>query len=783
VIAGKYAGVITISNPSATPAEETVPVNITLTDALTVTPGALNFQTPQGSPAQSQMLQIGGSAARWQATATASGGGNWLSVFPQAGPSQTNPYVLVSPGGLAPGTYQGTVTIQAPNVTPPLVAVNVTLRVAGGQGAAAYTITTLAGGGLPSGIPGTSANPGFLGGLATDSLGNVFCSDENGVLRLDAITGIITLVAGGSTAGYSGDNGPAINAMLNGPTGLAFDSSGNLYITDTGNNLIRMVAGGVITTVAGNGTYGFGGDNGPATSAQLAIPAGVAVDSAGNVYIADSGNNVIRKVSNGVITTVAGNGMAGFNGDRMAATGAALNLPVAVAVDSASNLYIADSFNARVRMVVNGVITTVAGNGNGGYIGDGGPATSAGLEPTNIVVPPSGDLYILDGSIGAVRKVANGVITTVAGGLSGPSLGGFAVDPAGVLYVRDVDNTYVQRIANGVTTTVLGKGEYRFNGDNGPASSAELNLPRGLAVDSNGNAYIADDNGYQNGGRIRQVSSGVINTVAGGGATEVFGLGGGMIAAASAEMHPLGIALDSAGSVYFTDASDGMFKVSNGFITTVVKEGGGLGSEPCCMAADSLGNVYVASPHLNQVFKVANGTVTAVAGGGTAGYIDNAPATSVQLGFLRGVAVDSAGNLYIADDCNIREVSNGMITTVAGNGKCAYSGDYGPATSAGLSDPYGIAVDSAGNLFIAEDARIREVSNGVITTIAGNGVPGFSGDNGPATNAQIWLGEGYSTGLLAVDSAGNLYLSDTGNQRIRMLTPAPAQNAAQRRSK
>ena len=190
-----------------------------------------------------------------------------------------------------------------------------------------YTISTIAGGGgntLPVDIPGTSANFGFPASaptnVAADQAGNLFFAYQNAVLRLDATTGILTLAAGNGTAGFSGDNGPATSAQLNNPTGVAVDSAGNLYIADSGNNRIRKVANGVIATVAGNGFKGFFGDNGPATSAVLDQPGDIAVDSAGNLYISDPDNQRIRKVANGVITTVAGNGMFGFGGDNGPAT-------------------------------------------------------------------------------------------------------------------------------------------------------------------------------------------------------------------------------------------------------------------------------------------------------------------------------------------------------------------------------------------------------------------------------------------------------------------------------
>jgi sugar lactone lactonase YvrE len=332
----------------------------------------------------------------------------------------------------------------------------------------------------------------------------VFFVDQDTVLRLDATTGVLTLVAGNGTYGFSGDNGPATNAQLNGPVGVTLDSAGDLYIADQGNNCIRKVSGGVITTVAGNGTLGFSGDNGPATNAQLNYPVGVAVDPAGNLYIADLENFRIRKVSNGVITTVAGNGTAGFSGDNGPATNAQLNYPAGVAVDPAGNLYIADLENFRIRKVSNGVITTVAGNGTGGFSGDNGPAVSARLDFGGVAVDPAGNVYIADSGTSRIRKVSNGVIATVAGNgtfgfsgdngpatsaqLNGPS--GVAVDSGGNLYIADVGNSRIRKVSNGVITTVAGGGMQ--SGDSGPATSAEMSGPAGVAVDSAGNLYIAD---------------------------------------------------------------------------------------------------------------------------------------------------------------------------------------------------------------------------------------------------------------------------------------------------
>ena len=332
-----------------------------------------------------------------------------------------------------------------------------------------YTIQTFAGGGLGVNVPGTSAGLNSPRSVALDAAGNVFFADANHiVLRLDATTGIVTLVAGNGTPGFSGDGGPATSAQLYYPAGVAVDAAGNLYIADAANQRIRKVSGGVITTIAGNGTSGYTGDNGPATSAQLFTPSAVALDSAGNLYILDFGNNVIRKVSASslVITTVAGtNATYGFGGDNGPATSAELYGPNGIAVDSAGNLYIADTSNSRIRKVSasNGVITTFAGNGTPGFAGDGASATSAELN--------------------------------------GPW--GVAVDSAGNLYIADLGNNRIRKVSGGEITTVAGNGTAGYSGDGGAAANAELNGPSAIAPDSAGNFYIAD---FEN-DRIRIMSS------------------------------------------------------------------------------------------------------------------------------------------------------------------------------------------------------------------------------------------------------------------------------------
>ena len=346
---------------------------------------------------------------------------------------------------------------------------------------------------------------------------------------------IITTIAGIGTSGFSGDGGLATEAQLDSPTGVALDKAGNLYIADRYNHRIRKViaATGVITTVAGSGptdpgSGGFSGDSGLATDAQLNLPADMAVDEVSNLYIADSLNNRIRKViiATGVITTVAGTGIAGYGGDNGPATEAQLQGPLGVAVDQIGDLYIADANNHRIRKVIaaTGIITTVAGSGVAAYGGDNGPASDAQLNyPIRVAMDEAGNLYIADAYNHRIRKViaATGIITTVAGsGPTGPGNGGFsgdggpatdaelnfpssvAVDGQGNLFIADNSNHRIRKViaATGVITTVAGTGIAGYGGDNGPASDAQLKLPTGVAFGMS-NLYIADQGNH----RIRKV--------------------------------------------------------------------------------------------------------------------------------------------------------------------------------------------------------------------------------------------------------------------------------------
>jgi trimeric autotransporter adhesin len=619
-------------------------------------------------------------------------------------------------------------------------------------------ITTYVGLALPTdGAMATTQSLDGPASIALDKLGGFYvsCQHLNAIYYV-AADGRLRLVAGNGAPGYSGDGGKATGGRLRNPNGIAVDSAGNLYIADTYNYRIRKVSpDGIITTIAGNGTRGYSGDGGKATKAQLDRPNGVAVDPAGNIYIADTENHRIRKVTPaGKITTVAGNGKWGSDGDAGKATRAQLTMPHGITIDAAGNLYFSDLgiigrhgiFTSRIRkMTPAGIITTVAGNDAVGYRGDGGDARLALLNsPEGVTVDSVGNIYIADSDNHCIRKVSS----------------------------------------DGIITTIAGSAEWSYSGDDSRAASAELRRPTGIAADAAGNLYIADasDN------RIRKVTpDSVIITAAGNGTSELFSRFSGRLGRDGQDKES-SVTVDSGGNLYVADAwHDRIRKVApDGVITTIAGDGTtgheGDGSQvallrlnnPRDVTVDSAGNLYFAETDGHRICKITpDGVISIVAGNGDEGfYGDGGKATSAPLLGPRGVVVDSGGNLYIADSWadRIRKVAfDGVISTIAGNGKRGYSGDGKKAVLAKLGRPTGIAVDSAGNLYIADASnnRIRKVNpDGVITTVVGNGTQGFSGDGGRAIKAKLNFPLG-----IAADAAGILYIADTGNHRIRKVTP------------
>jgi uncharacterized protein (TIGR03437 family) len=636
-----------------------------------------------------------------------------------------------------------------------------------------YVISTYAGGGPPGTVSNFSAL-GSINAVAADSAGNLFLSlpDYHMVVRRDASTGLLTIVAGTGTAGYTGDNGPAADAQLTYPDGLAFDAAGNLYIADGTNNVVREVSNGIITTIAGTGKSGFSGDGGPATSAMLSQPHGIAVDASSNLYIADSGNSRIREVSNGTITTIAGNGNEVPPATVISgalATSSPLLLPMGVAIDANGDVYISDYIQPNILKISGGIITIVA---------------TAVPAATGIAVDSKGNLFVAVSANSTMDMISNGVVTVIAGddiaGFSGD--GGLAIDarlndPLGVavdasgnIYIADSKNMRVRRVSAGIITTIVGAGAGGLAGDGGPPANAQLFAPSAIAQDSSGNLYIADTGNNV----VRKVSGGIITTIAGNGVAGYTGDGG---PATSAQLRaPAGVTVDAAGNLFIADTGNGVIrKVSNGIITTFSSSISP--ASPSAITIDASGNLYVVAtaacevlfPGLmlsgttSPILKISNGVVTTIAPG----------FCSANQPLAVGLAVDSSGNLFHTQGSSVYKLENGVSNLIAGAGT-GFGGDNGPAISAQLSAPSGLAVDSSGALWISDtgNQRIRKVSNGIITTIAGTGpptlqgFPTFAGDGGPALAAQLDNPEG-----MVVSPAGQLFFADTGNNRIRLLTP------------
>jgi len=683
-------------------------------------------------------------------------------------------------------------------------------------------------------------------GPVFDKTGNLYFADKtnNRVRKIVAGTGIITTVAGIGTSGHSGDGAAATSAQLNGPTSVAFDSAGNLYIADTNNQVVRRVDSqtGIISTYAGNGTAGYAGDGQAATSAEISAVKGLAVDGADNLYLADSGNNRIRivAVGTGIISTVAGAGSAGYAGDGTSAINAALNAPSGVSFDRSGNLLIADTGNNAIRKVTTatGLITTIAGDSSGiaGDGGDGGPATSARLNaPTTVAVDSTGNVYIADSLNAIIRKVNSSkqLISTFAGdrsicssvngdgglaataGFCNPT--GVVFDGSGNVYIAESGAQRIREVTSPALPMTAGSATPVFTAAAStypdpqsvtisaatPGASIYITMdgstPTALSPGYNGPINVSGSvtiqalsiaPGYLPSApvvakyTISSPPDSVISTIAGDGVNASSGLGG---PAANAEFGYLqGLTQDATGNLYLSDVVNNevlTISAQTGVVTIVAGNGqtgysgdgalavGASLNYPSGLAVDPAGNVYIADSS-NCVIRLVtanSGVISTFAGSGQCGYAgDGAAATAAQLNYPTGAALDSAGNLYIADGINsaVRMVTatTGVISTVAGNGAYADSGDGGPATSAGVQEPVALALDGSGNLFIAEqNGRIRRVDakTATIATVTGNGDMGYSGDNGPAIDAEI------SAPTIALDQAGNLYItSQPGAVRI-----------------
>ena len=668
-------------------------------------------------------------------------------------------------------------------------------------------ITTLAGNGTADyggdGVSGsrTSLNSPF--GVTVDSQRNVYIADNanNRVRKVDA-NGIISTVAGNGAAVYAGDGAEATNASLFNPAALALDGAGNLYIADYSNHRVRKVdTNGIITTVAGNGTGTYAGDGTAATNASLQNPFGLAFDAGGNLYIADSGNDRIRRVDvNGIISTVAGGGFIDFGNGTMA-TNAGLVYPTGVAVDPAGNLFIADNNDNRVCKVdTTGFITRYAGTGANFYFGDGAPAVDAGISyPRGLATDALGNLYIAVFYDNRIRKVdTNGIITTLVGNgdstYNGDNMSatnaslfypqGVALDRSGALYIADFQNNRVRMVATpgpvlkltNITTNNDGLYDVIVSNDSGSVTSSvaqlEVALPPGISAQPQSQQIL--------------LGTSVAFSVQPSG-TPPFNyqwqFNGTAITNATAAQYTIPSVSTNDGGAYRVRVTSPYGSITSAVATLTVLLPPFISVQPIdqsvVLGGSASFNISVTGPGPYIYQWRLNGTnlptdiITTFAGRTNAGFSgDLGPATNASLRAPIGVAFDAAGNLFIADTYNnrIRKVdTNGIITTVAGKGTSGPLGDGGPATNASLVTPNGVAVDGAGNLFIAEtgNSHIRKVrTDGTIITVAGTAFFGFSGDGGPATNAALHSPQG-----LAIDSFGNLLIADTGNNRIREIRP------------
>ncbi|HRG47185.1 MAG TPA: kelch repeat-containing protein [Leptospiraceae bacterium] len=667
-----------------------------------------------------------------------------------------------------------------------------------------FTVTTFAGSGAGGSTDGTTTAASFSypDGVVFDKSGNMFVADLNSnKIRKITASGIVTTFAGSGNS--SSIDGTGTSASLYGPAGLVFDSTGNLYVCDYyGHKIRKITSAGVVTTLAGSGFSG--GSDGTGIAASFNYPDGITIDTAGNLYVGDSGNHRIRKITSlGVVTTFAGSGNAGsLDGTG---TAASFNLPRGVAVDLSGNVYVGDSGNNKVRRITaSGVVTTIAGSGSSGK--DDGTGTTASFNSLDgITLDTAGNLYVADKSGNKIRKIdVSGIVSTIAGtGVTGSADGTsttasfsnpeyLAFDTSGNLYVADAGNNKIRKIASvtssqstTTTPTLLGCSDptkttvtvstFAGSGITGSTdatgTAASFNLPSGVTVDSSGNLFVAD----RSSNKIRKITSaGVVTTLAGSGVAGSFDATG----TAATFSSPYGVTADNSGNLYVADTSSNKIRkiTSAGVVTTLAGSGSNGSfdatgtaatfSSPFGITIDSSGNLFVADTGINKIRKITSaGVVTTLAGSGTTGSTD-ATGTAASFNLPRGVMVDSSGNLFVADASSnkIRKITSaGVVTTLAGSGIASSIDSTG--TAATFSLPSGVTIDSSGNLYVTDTSsnKIRKITSaGVVTTLAGSGTTGSIDATGTTATFSLPFG-------ITIDSLGVLYVTDSGNNKIRKI--------------
>jgi sugar lactone lactonase YvrE len=603
--------------------------------------------------------------------------------------------------------------------------------------------------------------------------------------------GTLSVFAGGlSGQGYR--DGAAAEARFSYPNGLAFDSSGNLFVADSRNRLIRKITpSGMVSTVAG--TAGIAGSlDGPAAAAQFTFPADVTVDAADNIYVADSADNIIRKIdAKGMVSTIAG--LATQTGSTDGAGSAArFNGASALVVDAAGNLFVADSSNHTIRKITPaGMVTTFAGQAGKAGGADGSRTSAQFNNPTSIAIDREGNLYVMDGANYTVRKITpKGVVSTIAGtvGKSGSADGpaakaqfnaamGIGCDEAGNVYVADTFAATIRKIdAKGNVSTLAGTAG-SSGSVNATGVAARFSLPQRVAVDRTGNLYVTDGNG-----QIRKITAaGVVSTFAGTPAQSGSADGAGPNARFS---FTNGVVLDHEGNLFVADMDNGTIrKITRASVVTTFAGTPGKGGSAdgtgaaaqfdgvATLAMASEGSLYAAEFYNNTVRKVTPaGVVTTFVGtAGKSGGADGKGAVA-QLSGPNDIAADSQGNLYIADFNNntVRKITpEGVVSTLAGSAGKAGSQD-GVGAAARFDGPAGVAPDTAGNVYVTElnNHTLRKIGpDGRVTTIAG--VPGKPGSvDGSGATARLNGPWG-----IAIDGHGDIFICDTGNNAIRKVTP------------
>jgi uncharacterized repeat protein (TIGR01451 family) len=673
----------------------------------------------------------------------------------------------------------------------------------------AQTISTYAGGTIGEGTLASGVGIANAPAMAADTSGDLYVFVNDRIRKVDRNTGIITTVAGcGQISDI--DQIPLLGADLTNTTCITIDNKNNIYIA--GPRTIYRIDPNTdqLVRIAGVGS-GLSGDGGPALNASFQDISSMITDGAGNIYVSDVSQ--IRKITlaTGIVMTIAGDPTTNSNsGDSGPALNATFSSILSLAIDYQDNLFIlaegGTGFAKTVRKIdaATGIINTFAGTGVPGFDGDGGQATDARLNnPNHIATDPQGNLYITDYS--RLRKVetATGVINTIAGsafaeshGDGGPAVtatftvaGKIAISRDGDIYVEDNFNSSVRKISKstGIISRWIGSGTGSISGIGGHKDNVQLSHPENITVDAMNNIYIADAASAKI-YKIDAVTNN-ITTVAG---TGVFGSieDDGMPAISARIGMPSGLAVDTAGSIYFVDNNIYIRKVTaaTGLLSTIAGtgingysgDGGPAGSAALGnvqdIAVDSKGNVLIADQYNHRIRKIdiTSGIISTIAGTGADGFdINDSVAVDATLSFPTKITVDLLDNIYFSENGNliIRKIDalTGKITTVAGNHDAGSTGDDGPATGAEIGAVTGIAVDATGNLYLTaqELSIVRRVdkATGVITRFAGGyGTNSYSGDGGPAISSSL-----NTPTDLAFDNKGNLFIADYDNDRIRMI--------------